>query len=128
MTVKEGDTFHAPLPPHNNPHLFIVISDPAQDSSKVVLVPLMTLDDDDDSQERTCILNAGDHPFIRHPSFVNFFCAKKPSAAVIVQRAKRGKSVTPELLARIREAAGKSLFLPLELRSILEQQGLVDPD
>ncbi|HEY3325416.1 MAG TPA: hypothetical protein VGP72_33500 [Planctomycetota bacterium] len=47
---------------------------------------------------------------------------------IILQRGKRGKPVQPDLLARIRDAAGKSDFLPLECRNILEQQGLVDPE
>lgn len=128
MAIREGDTFHAPLPPNNQPHLFVVISDPRQDDSRVVLVPLMTIDGDDETQDLSCCLKVGDHPFVQHPTYVNFRCAARPSAETILERAKRGKPVSTELLVRIREAAGKSDFLPLECRDILERQGLVDPE
>jgi hypothetical protein len=127
--MKVGDTFHAPLPPHNNPHLFVAISDPAQDSEHVVIVPFMSLDEDDDTQETVCTLVRGDHPFIRHPSFVNFDCARAPSAVVIRERSTGpGKPVSAALLARILQGAGKSTRMPLHCRDILESQGLIEAE
>ncbi|GMV83873.1 MAG: hypothetical protein AMXMBFR7_50570 [Planctomycetota bacterium] len=132
MALAAGDTFFAPWPEKDAvEHLYFVISDPALDSHRVVVVPLMTWDK---YKEQTCIIGKGEHPFVRHNSYIDYGsgCAREIDAATI-ERNLQSKvwpshaAASPDLLKKIRDGAGKSDFLPLDLRDILEDQELVDP-
>jgi len=58
MSLAAGDTFFAPWPePDGVYHLFFVISDPARDRDRVLVVPMMTWAD---YKESTCILEEQD--------------------------------------------------------------------
>jgi hypothetical protein len=47
MTLRAGDTFFAPSPePEGVHHLFFVVSDPRVDRERVLVVPVMTWDED----------------------------------------------------------------------------------
>lgn len=65
-------------------HLFIVLTDPFNDTgngiSRVLLVSLSSVRDGCD---RTCILKPGDHPFIRHESFVAYWSARIEEAGKV---------------------------------------------
>ena len=131
MTARAGDTFFAPWPESDGvTHLFFVISDPSIDGKHVLAVPMMTWDAD--YKESTCLVHPGEHPFIRHTSFVNYDCAELTSADFIEERLASGafrahKPASPELLEKIRTGAERSDFLALGYRDILEEQDLVDP-
>ena len=131
MTICAGDTFFAPWPePDGVFHLFFVMSDPSVDRKRVLVVPVMTWDAD--YKESTCLVDPGEHPFIRHTSYVNYGCAELASADLIEERLASGdfrarESASPELLEKIRRGAERSDFLELGYRDILEEQGLVDP-
>lgn len=66
-------------------HLFIVLTDPFDDTgngiSRVLLVSISSLRDGCD---RACILKPGDHPFIKHESFVVYRSARIEEAGKIV--------------------------------------------
>ena len=130
MNLKAGDTFFAPWPDRSGvKHLFFIISDPQLDSGRIVVVPLMTWDE---YKEQTCVLEKGDHRFIRHRSYIDFGCAREVSAKAIGQGVQTGRfnahdPASPKLLEKIRNAAGISDYLALGLRDILEKQDLVDP-
>jgi len=54
----------------NKKHLLIIITDPVDlPPFKVVTVPINTFYE---SSDDSCILNSGDHPFIKHKSFINY--------------------------------------------------------
>jgi len=128
--LQAGDTFFAPWPKSCSvEHLFVVISDPSQDRERVVVVPMMTWDQ---YKESTCVLEVGEHPFVRHTSYIDYRCAELVSATFIESQTKirafrKHTPATPALLTKIREGADKSDFLALGLRDILERQDLVDP-
>lgn len=130
MALAPGDTFFAPWPEKDAVvHLFFVISDPALDAKQVVVVPLMTWDE---YKEQTCVLVPGDHPFIRHRSYIDYGCAKSVDATKVERSIKAkqfrtNKRASDDLLRKIREGADRSDFLPLGLRDILEDQDLVNP-
>ncbi len=131
MTARAGDTFFAPWPePDGVTHLFFVMSDPSVDRKRVLVAPVMTWDAE--YKESTCLVNQGEHPFIKHTSFVNYSCAELASADLIEERLASGvfrahKPASSELLEKIRRGAERSDFLELGYRDILEEQGLVDP-
>ena len=64
--MDAGSTF---LRSDSDKHLWILISDPAQDPQQVLIVNLTTLDD---RKEKVCLLHVGDHPWIRHETCVNY--------------------------------------------------------
>jgi len=67
--MNRGDTFY--FRGHENPfpHLWIVLSDPIQDSEQVVIVSLTTWQA---YRDDSCILNVGDHPSIKHKTSVYY--------------------------------------------------------
>lgn len=67
--MKSGDTFLMPAPGISNrtPHLWIVVTDPAQEENTVIIVSLTTLRK---QAEQTVVLRKGEHPFIRWDSSV----------------------------------------------------------
>ena len=121
--VHAGDTFLGP-PPYN--HLYVVCSDPALNSAKVLLVSFTTWKP---KEENCCIVQAGEHPFIKHKSCIRY---KDPGGASVASiqhlencsHLKRREPVSPELLARIRNGACESEYLPVEWRRILESQSI----
>ena len=122
--VSAGDTF---LVAHPYNHLNVVCSDPAADASKVLLVSITTFRPKEDE---SCILVKGDHPFIKHNSCMRYKDARVASVAQIRALLDGGlltrrEPVSVELLARIRDGAGDSDFLPEEYRRLLQSQGLI---
>ena len=67
--MKSGDTFLMPAPGISNrtPHLWIVVTDPAQEENTVIIVSLTTLREQAD---QTVVLRKDEHPFIRWDSSV----------------------------------------------------------
>lgn len=74
MTLSAGDSFFAPWPEGGVDHLFFVISDPAADRERVVVVPMMTWDD---HKESTCRIEKGGHKFVKHSSYIDYRCARE---------------------------------------------------
>lgn len=76
--ISGGDTLIIPAPGTSlDSHLWIVLSDPTLDHF-VLLVNLTSYRPDKDD---ACILDVGDHPFIRHPSCVNYAKVKHIAVA-----------------------------------------------
>jgi hypothetical protein len=56
-----------------NAHLWLVLSDPSADCDNIVIVNITTLES---YKDRTCVLSADDHPWIKHSSCVNFSASR----------------------------------------------------
>jgi hypothetical protein len=127
--MRAGDTFTFVDKKLDN-HLWVVISDPMLDvADPVVIVSLTTYKE---GKDRTCVLEPGDHPFIRHPSVVYYIGAMDVSNAGLESCANEGRlllqgAVSPEVLARVRQGAAQSPFIPEGCRKTLIRQGLIDP-
>jgi hypothetical protein len=72
----------------------------------------------------------GDHPFIKHKSCIRYKDARVASLAQIRTllnggQMTRREPVSAELLARIRDGARESDFLPEEYRRLLQSQGFI---
>lgn len=71
--LEPGSTFLIPSGPRHDPgrhHLHIVIARKSGPPRQVLLVSVCSIDSA--PYDTTVVLNVGDHPFIQHPSYVNY--------------------------------------------------------
>jgi len=119
--VNAGDTFFF------SDHLWMVISEPTEDEENILVVNFNTWKPWGDP---ACVLNAGEHPFIRHRTYVNYRDAlvmSRDELAMLLrlnQAAPRAPLSEP-LLKKIRERAGEA-DIAIEHFNILVNQGLVE--
>jgi hypothetical protein len=66
-------------------HLFIILTDPDADGM-VLVVPICSATAKSDS---TCIVGAGDHPFLKHKSFTAYYRLNILNAATLVDQERR---------------------------------------
>lgn len=84
------------------------------------------------SRSGACIIEAGEHPFVVHKTVINFARARIVTDEVLekLKSANRlqllGDSLSPMLLAKVRESAMNSVTLPIEAADLLTEQELVD--
>jgi hypothetical protein len=69
-------------------HLWVVISKPGDNPDEVVIVNLTSHDSPD--KDASCILDAGDHPWIRHRTCVRYMDARCDRVATGCAGAIRG--------------------------------------
>lgn len=127
--MNAGDTFFLYAPEvAEQSHLWVVLSDPSLDSENVLIVNLTS---EADYQDHSCVLQPGDHPFIKHASCVNYPGARRVTLAALQDNLKR-KAITPdipvtaEVLRRMREGAACSGRMRLMHRQILIDQVLIE--
>lgn len=107
---KKQTFLDEPTTENNIKHLRIVITDANKDS-EFLTVPVDTLRSE--YQDKSCIINVGDHSFIKHKSFVNYKFAAVLTFQQIFNGLHQGlliskEDVTEEVLKRIQEGAKKS--------------------
>ena len=122
--MNAGDTF---IPARFDNHLWVIVSDPAKDVANVVISNFTTFDG---TEEESCVVNNGEHPFVRHKTVVRYRDAKTVSANDLKTLVKKGQlkphmPLSAEILDRVRQGAGQSDFLPEQCRKILSNQGLI---
>ena len=128
--MNAGDAFIIAEPGTSyDSHLWIVISDPAKDPEQVVLVNFTKHRADKD---QACVVECGDHPFIKQRTCVEYRRARMLSVKTLQTFLDSGlmvshKPASPDLLARIRAGVPRSR-MHNEHVLILTLQGLVDPD
>ena len=120
--MTTGDTF---LIPGEDDHLWLVISGP-DPSGRVVVVCLLSYQP---RYDQACILQPGDHPFVKHATCVQYVTARLVSAAVLSAKERDGSlrvrtPLTPPLLARIQAAAADG-DINTECYAALRSQGRV---
>lgn len=111
-----------------DPHLWIVISDPAIDAEQVVIVNLTS--HDDPAKDASCLLQAGDHLWITHATCVRYKDARVVGEAqldnlVSKKRLRPQEPVSDDVLTKIFRGAEATSLLPLKCRKILESQCLI---
>ena len=110
-------------------HLWVVLSDPMIDvATPVVIVSLTSYRGGDDS---TCVIEPGEHPFIRWRTRVLYQDAMAASNNGLHAKANRGELIMQarmkaDVLGRIRRAVMKSKYVARECKKILGDQGLAD--
>lgn len=125
--MRAGDTFT--YFDGSDKHLWVVISDPDINATDfVVTVNLTTYQV---GKESACVLNPGDHPFIKRTTCVQYADARPIASAILDKHLGNGRivrqtPVSPQILARIRSGAAASCHIPLGCRKILVEQGLIE--
>jgi len=76
--------------------------------------------------EDCCLLDVGDHPFVEHPSYVDYRLARLEQTSHVEARVKEGvflpkEPCSPELLRRVVAGALKSRRIPREFKLVLER-------
>jgi hypothetical protein len=121
--MKLGDAFLMPDSSQSR-HLYIVISDPATNAGTFVIVNI-TGDRFRTAQE--CVLNVGDHPWIKKTSYVAFsdaleitpIIANKLNKRIATNIIKLQPSLESKVLERIISAAKVSTALAENLKKYL---------
>lgn len=94
---------------HQNPenhHICIVLSDPEDtDGRQVLYVPITTARKKCDE---TCILEVGDHPFIKHTSCVHYAMMNQRSEAHLLKVGKLREPLQPDVLGRVLDGVMRS--------------------
>ncbi len=128
--MDAGDTFiFVERAVDSHRHLWAIISDPLVDVADPIVIVSFT--SYRQGKDPTCILQAGDHAFIKRPTAVDYGRGMEVSNSALEACANTGKLVLqgplqPHLLERIREGAATSQFTPEGCRKILARQGIIE--
>lgn len=125
--MGEGQTFLSEklkTPSGDKRHLMIVV---AEKEGEYLIVPVTTWHDGlpFGLQDDSCLLNIGDHSFIKHKSWLDFKFAKSVQAIDILQGLLNGllirkEDLTPDLLAYIQAKTEISDRLPIKFKYFFE--------
>lgn len=86
--LRAGDTFLLPKFQGGYDHLWIILLDPEPSSGTTIMANMTSWKFP--YQDSTTVLTAGEHPFIKHDSIVNYGDARTVDAAKIEQSFKIG--------------------------------------
>lgn len=120
MTARAGDTFLLTGGNVPSPHLWVILWGPAGPADAYLAVFLTTLRSYSD---KTCILAAGDHPFIRHDTAVSYRAVERFTAEKLRDLAARGlakprQPVDAAVLERMQAGFFTSAHTPNAMKSI----------
>lgn len=128
MSFSLGTTFLNQIP--NTPtHWWIIVSDPQQNSNKIVIVN-STSWKGTGREDSSCILEEGEHPFLKQKSYIIYDGASFVNLIRLkdwkrLNKIKMLESVSEELLGKILAGAKTSPFLKFKYKDVLEKQGLI---
>lgn len=120
VVIEAGTALFLRTGPVHDPgrmHLFIVLTAPKSiDSAEpgALCVPMVSLSSipKDRLYDETCVLRAGDHPFIRHDSYVAYGLAIHPSLSTLHEKIRRGEcDIAEPLNPAVLERVYKGVFL-----------------
>jgi hypothetical protein len=125
--MEAGETFYLPDKSADG-HLWIVISDPGKNPDRVLLVSMTSYDV---SKEDVCLVDAGEHPKVKHKTCISYKPARQTSLENLDRLRDSGylnmqEPVSPELLQRIRRGVSLSRRIDLEHIELMEEQDLLD--
>ena len=128
MGWNQGDMFEvAERDPALDNHLHIVLSDPAKDPTRVIVVNLTSWKPGKDS---TCIIPGDAHPRIKNRSCIPYHFAKMMSLSDLERLFGAGlirlcSALQPELVKKILKGAAATDDMPTDCQDVLHQQGLI---
>lgn len=124
---SKGESLLIPSGPKGM-HLFVIVLDPTVlqgygTSPQILLVSATTLRDDI-PHDPACILEAGEHPFIQHRSYIAYRYARIDSAAHVEQMVARHvwipkEACSPQLIDKIISGMQRSRLAPREFKKLL---------
>ena len=119
--MNAGETFHAASHSGRRKHLWVAIT--GTDSNGNLVIANVT--SQTPIKDQSCILDIGDHPFIKKGSIVNYAEACITSAAAI-RAAARGKAIeydaaiSAEALSRVQAGALASNQIELRVKAFVK--------
>jgi CMP-2-keto-3-deoxyoctulosonic acid synthetase len=104
--LNAGETFHSRSPSSSRAHLYIAITDP--DAAGNLVIANVT--SQGQWKDQSCILNVGDHPYIKKESVINYAEAIVTSESALSKAARQrvielDVPVSPQVLAKIQAGA-----------------------
>jgi hypothetical protein len=132
MQWSAGDTFtNEQVSPDTPTHLWVILSEPIRYPEQIVIVNVTSWREGIPYQDKTCVLEVGDHPFIRHKSWINYDetrCTTRENLDTLIQNnlLLLNEAVTSELLDRIQQGAALSPHTRGKIREMLEIQEIID--
>jgi len=129
MELRAGDVFINSRSGSIPSHLWFILSDPGEDPEHVLIVNATSAFQGRDV-DSSCILKPGDHPFIRHESYIFYDGARQTAA----RKLKEGfeteilrfqESASDQLLLRVRTGLMQSPHAEERHKALLRTQGLV---
>jgi len=104
-------------------HLFVLLTSGLGEQEEVLLVNLQSIDPEV-AHDGACTLQVGDHPFVRHPSFMRYdqcrkVAAEKLTAAVADGRMVARDPMSPEVYDRICAGLHDSAHTPTWAKTML---------
>jgi len=91
MSLQIGNTFLNDPYLELDRHLWVIISDPSYNSEQVAIVNITSWEDEgDELNDSSCIVNDGEHPFIKHKSYVIYAKAKLTTVGNLQAAFNRG--------------------------------------
>lgn len=127
---KQGKCVLVPSGPGTTKHLFAIVLDPTQlegyGSKPCVIMVGVTSIKEGVPHDDACELLQGDHPFIKHPCYVDYRYARIEQAEAVERHIQNGlfnekEDCSPELLQRLVRGALTSRRISREIRLILEK-------
>ena len=128
--MRPGDTFFLHDGSDQHLHLWVVLSDPSQNSDRILIVNITSWKLYHDP---SCPVEIGDHEWIKKRSLVNYKQARFISLDRLEELATLGQlerhvPAGATLLRKMRRRAGDSHHLLPAYYALLDDQGLVDLD
>lgn len=118
-----GCTLHIPSGPTGN-HLFVILFGPMSNESygleqQFLLVPLCTATS---RSEPSCIVRLGEHPFVKHKSYIDYAVAEIRSESSLKQSIISGAfqfsdKTSSELLEKIRSGFSQSKAIKRHIKN-----------
>lgn len=122
-----GATLLIPSGPSGE-HLFVVVFGPSViadygKASQFISVGVTTLHPNL-PHDPACVLSPGDHPFIKHPSYLAYRHARVDSGAHLTNQVKSGvfrthEPLDPEVLRNVASGVGRSAQVRREIKKIM---------
>lgn len=120
MSFAPGSTFINDIAPGLPQHLWVVIAI-GNPSGKIAIVNCTTWEPS--CQDESCVIQPGEHPFVKHKTVVNYRDAKIVTTAQLNQvrsLVQPHANANSELLERICQGARESRFTSKKILRLLE--------
>jgi hypothetical protein len=119
-----GDTFILTRLTGDIPHLWVLLWGPAGPADAFLAVHLSTWRE---GRDRSCLIQAGEHPFVQHETYVVYNNTKRFTAAVLqgaitARQAMPRAPVSPPLLDRLRVGFFASPFTPHAMTAFAREE------